>query len=683
MKWTIQYKLLAAFGSVVLVQFVMTIINWNMMSSSTQALLQARDKGYAGAMLATSIRYDVTQVWQWLTDISATRGEAGFDDGYTRAEEYAQKFRSDVAALRALHPDDGPKLDALSQSFEEFYEKGKWMASQFIEGGPALGNPAMLEFDQYGEDINSQLDQTVTKFSKDGNLLIQQSISQNTSNQNISLILAAVAIIWAVWIALILANSLSKGIRQIVSAASQIAQGDLTRLASASAAIANGDLTTRIALQTTELTYQSNDEIGMLVEIFNQMIARLRETGSAFSKMTENLSELVGQVAANSHDVNRAAAQMSLAAENTGKATGQILSSVEEIARGAAQQSTAVSNTASSLAQNALVIQSLAKGAQEQAVAVQKAAQLTDQIASAIEEVSRNAQEGSLKSTEAAQAAHIGAQTVSETIQKMGSIQKKVSLSASKITEMGQRSEQIGTIIETIDDLASQTNLLSLNAAIEAARAGEHGKGFGVVAEEVRKLAERSRSAAKEIGDLVQAIQQTTLEAVQAIEEGLSEVGIGVAQSSEARQALAKIVNTMESVSLQVNKIASSAEVMRASSQELVDATDTVNTIVHKNNEATKQMKNESAVIMQEMDRIVKVSTQNSTTVAEVNSSVMSMRNQVTEVASATQSLIQMAEGLQTAVEQFKLSEQNSPAERPAPAGVKSSIRAYLSSDQI
>jgi methyl-accepting chemotaxis protein len=172
----------------------------------------------------------------------------------------------------------------------------------------------------------------------------------------------------------------------------------------------------------------------------------------------------------------------------------------------------------------------------------------------------------------------------------MESIKAKVGLSAQKVAEMGQRSEQIGAIVETIDDIASQTNLLALNAAIEAARAGEHGKGFAVVADEVRKLAEKSATATQEIAGLIKGIQYTVNEAVSAMDEGAAEVETGVARANESGQALADILDAAQQVSRQVEEIASAAQQMNASADELIGAMDSVSAVVEENTAATEEM---------------------------------------------------------------------------------------------
>jgi len=238
----------------------------------------------------------------------------------------------------------------------------------------------------------------------------------------------------------------------------------------------------------------------------------------------------------------------------------------------------------------------------------------------------------------------------------MQSIKKAVGLSAEKVAEMGSRSDQIGDIVVAIEDIASQTNLLALNAAIEAARAGEAGKGFAVVADEVRKLAERASSATKEIGGLIKDIQATVSDAVKAMEDGAHEVDNGVTYAGEAGIALDEILKAAEAVNDQAEQAAAAAEQMAASANELVSAVDSVSAVVEENTAATEEMAASSSEVTQAIESIASVSEENSAAVEEVSASAEEMTAQVEEVSASAQELASLAQQLNEIVFQFKLS---------------------------
>ncbi len=380
------------------------------------------------------------------------------------------------------------------------------------------------------------------------------------------------------------------------------------------------------------------------------------DLGNAFAEMIADLKGLVSQIAANAETLAAASDQLELTANQAGKATGQIASTIQEVARGATQQTESVTNTATSVEQMSRTIEGVSRGARNQTQAVTRAVDITGQIATAIRQVTQNAEASAQGSAQAAEVARGGSGTVSATLAGMQNIQTKVALSAQKVQEMGERSKQIGVIVETIEDIASQTNLLALNAAIEAARAGEHGKGFAVVADEVRKLAEKSAGATKEIAGLVNEIQRTVAEAVTAMQAGSFEVEQGVSQANQAGKALTEILKAAEQVNRQVSEIAGAARQMGSLSDDLVSATDTVSSVVEENLAASEEMSHRAHEVTQAIENIASVSEENSASVEEVSAAAEEMSAQVQEVTASTHSLANMAEGLQQIIAQFKVS---------------------------
>jgi len=304
--------------------------------------------------------------------------------------------------------------------------------------------------------------------------------------------------------------------------------------------------------------------------------------------------------------LNEASNQLSETSKQAGAATEQIAVTVQEVAKGATQQAGAATNTVSLVSQISRAIEGVAGGAVEQAAAVDTSSRITHQLSAAIANVANN-------------------------VEQIERVKSQVELSAVKVREMGKRSAQIGTIVGAIDEISSQTNLLALNAAIEAARAGEHGKGFAVVADEVRKLAERASAATREITALIQSVQQVVTEAVTAMD------------------------NSAVEVDRQVAAISGATREMNTFSKELLDAMTTVSAVVQENTAATEQMSAGSGQMLNAIEEIASVSQENSAAAEEVSAAAEEMSAQVTEVNESAQKLHQVAQKLQALVGRFEL----------------------------
>ncbi len=451
--------------------------------------------------------------------------------------------------------------------------------------------------------------------------------------------------------------------------------GPVRAMTKAAGALAAGDVQ-----HDAQLDEKRGDELGEMAVCFGQMVGYVREMaavadaisqgdltrevrprserdalGIAFGSMIANLRETVGGVSASASALAEASQRLAAVSGQAGSATNQIATTIQQVAKGNQDQSSAVQETSASVDQLARAIDQIAKGTQEQTRSIEKTAASVAQLNGSIAQVSTASRELASAGEQVGAAATSGAETVRKSARGMIAIKATTNSAAAKVQELGKFSEQIGSIVEAIDDIAEQTNLLALNAAIEAARAGEHGRGFAVVADEVRKLAERSSRETKQIAELITQVQKGTQEAVEAMSRGAKEVELGTSFAEEAGEALKNILSAVQITNQQVSHIASAVGQMEAASQQVVNLMDSVSAIVEESTAATQEMASSSQQVAGAMEKVAAVSEETSAAAEEVSASTEEMSSQVEEMVTQTQSLAQMAEELKDAVSHFEI----------------------------
>ncbi len=292
--------------------------------------------------------------------------------------------------------------------------------------------------------------------------------------------------------------------------------------------IAEGD-----ADLTRQIEMNRRDEFGTLGGFFNTFITRIHDVIAEVSGVTREVASAASEIAASS----------------------------EQIASGMTDQSQQVTQVSSAV----------------------------EQMSSSVIEVARKSADAAGSANESGRIATEGGAVVEETILGMNAINDAVLASAAAVQELGKRGDQIGEVITVINDIADQTNLLALNAAIEAARAGEHGRGFAVVADEVRKLADRTTTATEEIASSIKAIQQETTQAVEGMTAGTDQVRVGVEKAQRAGGSLKQIVASAQDVSTMIQAIAAAAEQQSAASEEVSRNMERISHVTRETTDATNQ----------------------------------------------------------------------------------------------
>ncbi|MCY7777990.1 methyl-accepting chemotaxis protein [Bacillus haynesii] len=462
-------------------------------------------------------------------------------------------------------------MDNVSEKYESFkneYKKLQDISSEMLSLAVKNENDKaydvyLKEMEPQRETVNQLIEDIQTLNADNAKTIYQRDSKEAGSIITLLIVVIAASLVLSISIGLLMTRLITKPIKDIQALFAETEQGDFT----------------------VKGTYQSKDELGLLTASFNKMVAGVR-----------SIIETVGET---SHQVASSSQELSASADESTKASEYISTTIQELAVGSDQQVESVENSRT-------VIKGMTEFAGRISSNAEKAAATADQTAKM-----------SLEGTKAIDKVSAQMQSINETV---------VSLSEA-FKHLTERSNEIGNITEVITSIAEQTNLLALNAAIEAARAGEQGKGFAVVADEVRKLAEQSAQSAEQITRLITIIQNDTKQTMNSVISATGEVKEGLVVVHEAGGAFQKIENSITEVVTQINDVTNLVKNLTAGTSEIETAISGV----------------------KEVAETAAGSTQ--TVSAATQEQLASME----EIAAASQILAQNAEELQHLIQKFKI----------------------------
>jgi len=449
-----------------------------------------------------------------------------------------------------------------------------------------------LEYDHSSQAYKNKV-QINYKGKNFGSILMMYSMESAQAEINNALYMSLVAgfiilILGTIFI-LFISNKISKGIISLRDASQKASEGDLE----------------------VHIKNNSNDEVGALTEAFNKMVLNIKAANIALDEEKKSVEQKVEMAVEESeHQKKYLSDNVKLLLENMDKlAQGDLTVSlpvnssddignlfagfnktVENLKYILTEILVTVESTGEAIASITLSTEQMSSGAKEQSMQTTEAAGAMEEMTKTIVQTADNASMASNLAKDANRYVNVGTQKVAENKNGILRIIDKSDATGRIIASLAGKTDQIGSIAQTIDEIADQTNLLALNAAIEAARAGEQGRGFAVVADEVRKLAERTTKATKEIAETIKAIQVEAKDADKSMFEAKETILFGQKLTDEVAQALNGILESIEKVSIEIEQVATASVQQSSTSEEISQSIESINSVINKSAEGIQQI---------------------------------------------------------------------------------------------